>query len=282
MQHIQRLVSVCIPVYNGEKHIMETLQSVLMQSYPRIEILVQDNASTDGTWDILQELAKKNSQVCIKRNDKNYGMAANWNLVINRASGDYVMLLSADDLLKEHFVAICVETFNQLGVDVVTTNHLYLSSGVLSRRKMSLASKVYQNFSHLILLRNPFSINFTIFTRETVNRMRISGNLFSTSYYTCDYDLWIRLALTDTRVSYLSTPLGIYRNHDDNLSKQLKRMSRQTWLVLLANKYSLKKRCLLAYRFTLFRFCLRNLHNNFHKGISDRRLLRVLWWEIWH
>ncbi|MBI5429525.1 MAG: glycosyltransferase [Nitrosomonadales bacterium] len=280
MQASQPLVSVCIPVYNGEKYIAETIQSVLAQTYSKIEILVQDNASTDATVSILRELAANNSRICIERNGQNCGMSANWNRVINRARGDYIMLLSADDLLKEAFVATCLETFLQQDVDVVTTNHLYLSGGRLSRRKTSLASGVRQDYCHLILLLNPFSINFTLFTRDVVNRMRIDGNLFSTAYYTCDYDLWIRLALTNSKISYMDKPLGVYRVHGENLSRQVKRMSRQTFFVLLANKIGLKSRCSVAYRFTLFRFVVRNLHNRFAKGIADNRMLHALLGEL--
>lgn len=280
MQSEQPLVSVCIPVYNGEKYIAETIQSVLSQTYSRIEVLVQDNASTDGTRDILHELARRYSQLRIEQNEQNCGMAANWNLVINRAQGDYIMLLSADDLLKETFVASCLDAFAKQKIEAVTTNHLYLRDERVSIRKMPLGSKVYENYANLILLLNPFSINFTLFRLEAIERMRIRGNLFSATFYTCDYDLWIRLALANTKIAYINSPLGIYRIHGENLSKQLKRMSRQTLLVLLANKAGLKAKCLLAYRFTLFRFIIRNLRNRFQKGLQDNRMLAVLMAEL--
>jgi glycosyltransferase involved in cell wall biosynthesis len=81
-----------MPVYNGEKYVAETIQSVLSQTYSRIEIIVQDNASTDGTRSILQEIASKYSQIYIERNEQNCGMSANWNLVINRSRGNNGML----------------------------------------------------------------------------------------------------------------------------------------------------------------------------------------------
>ena len=98
------MVSVCIPVYNGSLFIEETINSVLCQDYRNLEIVVQDNASTDGTWDLLQLIAFKHSQLSIARNETNVGMAPNWNLCINRAKGDYLMLLSADDLLEKGFL----------------------------------------------------------------------------------------------------------------------------------------------------------------------------------
>jgi glycosyltransferase involved in cell wall biosynthesis len=94
------LVSVCIPVYNGERYIVETIQSVISQKHTNIEIVVQDNASQDGTWDILKAMSCRDSRLSIMKNATNVGMAPNWNLVVNRARGEYIMLLSADDLIS--------------------------------------------------------------------------------------------------------------------------------------------------------------------------------------
>lgn len=274
------LVSVCIPVYNGEKYIAETIQSVLAQTYANIEIVVQDNASTDSTWSLLQEFAARYPQILIHGNAQNCGMAANWNLVINRASGDYIMLLSADDLLGSTFVASCLSTFSERVVDAVTANHFNLKDGRLVKRKMLLRSGAYENFCHIVLLLNPFSINFTLFSRELVDRMRVGGNLFARSFYTCDYDLWIRLSLAGARVTYLDKCLGTYRVHGENLSRQVRRMSRQTSLVLLSHKVLLKSHCSKAYRFTLFRFILRSLRNAVRYGVVDGRMLRTLVAEL--
>jgi glycosyltransferase involved in cell wall biosynthesis len=276
----QPLISVCIPVYNGEKYVAETINSVQRQTYSNIEILIQDNASTDNTWPILQSLAQQDSRLFVRRNNQNCGMAGNWNIAINRARGDYVMLLSADDLLLPEFIEKCLTTFQERKVDAVATNHFYLKSGKQIKRKLKVKAKVYQNFSHLVLLFNPFSINFTLFSRQLVNQLSVGGNLFSKSYYTCDYDLWIRLALSNHRVAYLDESLGVYRVHDENLSKQVKRMSRQAALTIFSHKKALKKFCPIVYRATLFRFVLRSLRDGLRYNIWDSQLLCALKAEL--
>ena len=273
------LVSVCIPVYNGEKYIAETIQSVLAQTYSRIEILVQDNASTDDTWRMLQEFATKNSQLFIERNEQNCGMAANWNLVINRARGDYIMLLSADDLLMPQFVEECLSTFERDSVDAVVTNHLFLRSGKVSTRRKLVASGVYQHHSKVILLYNPFSVNFTLFSKASIKKMKVQGNLFR-SFMTCDYDLCLRISLSEMRIAYCDEPLGVYRVHDSNLSKQGKKMLRQAALVLFSHKYALKNNCRSAYRLTLLRFLFRAIFQLLRTGSYDGRLIRMLGVEI--
>lgn len=274
------LVSVCIPVYNGEKYIAETIQSVLAQTYANIEIVVQDNASTDRTWSLLQEFAARYPQILIQGNAQNCGMAANWNLVINRASGDYIMLLSADDLLMPRFVEKCLSLFKRDSVDAVVTNHLFLREGKVSRRRRLVAPGIYHHHCKIILLHNPFSVNFTLFGKTLVEKMKVHGNLFQ-SFMTCDYDLCLRISLADVRIAYCDEPLGTYRVHDSNLSKQGKKMMRQAALVLFAHKKALRNACRFAYRFTLLRFVSRAFFKFLRSGFYDGRLLRTLGGELY-
>lgn len=270
------LISVCIPVYNGERYVAETIRSVQEQTYSNLEIIVQDNASTDGTWAILQSMAEQDTRLSIEHNAENHGMAGNWNLAINRARGDYVMLLSADDLLLPTFVARCLEVFDSQPVDAVSTNHLYLKAGGLTPRSMRIRAGIYRNFASLVLLKNPFSINFTLFTRALVEHEKVAGNFFAKRYYTCDYDLWIRLATGNAALAYLDESHGSYRVHDENLSRQARRMARQTALTVLSHKRSLKVHCPLAFRFTLGRFIMRGIRNGLLGRGLDWRLLYLL------
>lgn len=279
MSDLQPLVSVCIPVYNGAKYIAETIQSVLAQTYSNIEILVQDNASTDETGNVLREIAAKNSRIDIERNEINCGMAANWNLVINRARGDYIMLLSADDLLMRNFIEACLGEFDRTHADAVTTNHLYLEANATRKRNVKINKGVYKYFVKTVLLHNPFSINFTLFPRKTLDDLRVNQRVFSRSLYTCDYDFWLRAALSGVSVSYLAVPLAHYRVHVSNLSKQLVRMNKHTFLVLTAIK-QLRKTHSTLYKFTILRILIRHLVIATRGNTMNSRLLACQWREI--
>jgi len=270
------LVSVCIPVYNGEKYIKETIQSVISQRYDNIEIIVQDNASTDATWNILKDLAQTCPQLSLKRNERNEGMAPNWNLAINRACGDYIMLLSADDLLAPGFLTACLKVIQNASVDIVTTDHFLLRKGVKVKRKISVAQGDYRNFAGTVLLLNPFSINFSLFKKETITRLKREGRLFSESFFTCDYDLWIRAALSGINVHYIEQPLGTYRVHESNISRQVIRMNRQAALVILRHRDELRRQCGISYRFTLFRFIIRIIRNAIIFRRFDKRMFFAL------
>lgn len=91
------LVSVCMPVFNGDRFIEEAVRSVLAQTYRNFELCVFDDASTDRSWDILQGI--QDPRVILHRNDQNLGPEANWNLAILAARGKYIKLFHQDDLL---------------------------------------------------------------------------------------------------------------------------------------------------------------------------------------
>lgn len=92
-------VSICIPVYNGERFLQQAVESVLSQSYPSFEILIIDNASTDGTSKLAADYAAGNCKVRLFNNDKNIGLVGNLNRCLALAQGKYIKLLMADDLL---------------------------------------------------------------------------------------------------------------------------------------------------------------------------------------
>lgn len=100
----QPLVSILIPVYNREKIVSRAIDSALAQTYRNIEIIICDNASTDGTWSVLQEYAEKDNRVKIFRNETNVGPVRNWKECLNHATGEYVKFLWSDDEILPTFV----------------------------------------------------------------------------------------------------------------------------------------------------------------------------------
>ncbi len=103
------LVTIGVPVYNGESYIEATLDSALAQHHDHLEILVADNASTDATAEIVRRYAANDSRVRLIENDTNIGAAPNYNLVLNEAKAEFFCWLSADDLIEPAYVERAVE-----------------------------------------------------------------------------------------------------------------------------------------------------------------------------
>lgn len=92
--------SICIPNYNYGRYIGETIQSVLDQDYEDFEILISDNQSTDNSWEVIQGFAAKDKRIKAWQNAANLGFAGNLDAVSSKASGDYHLLVSSDDLMN--------------------------------------------------------------------------------------------------------------------------------------------------------------------------------------
>lgn len=98
------LVSIMIPVYNREILIRFCIDSALAQTEHDIEVVVVDNASTDGTWDVCQEYARLDSRVRVFRNDENIGPVRNWLRCVSEAQGRYGKILFSDDLMAKDYL----------------------------------------------------------------------------------------------------------------------------------------------------------------------------------
>lgn len=95
------LVSVCIPTYNNEDTIEETVSSVLRQTWKNLELVIVDDGSSDRTYELVTELAAEDKRIRLYRNGENLGMAGNWNRCLSLCRGDYLKLLCGDDLIHE-------------------------------------------------------------------------------------------------------------------------------------------------------------------------------------
>lgn len=94
-------ISVIIGTYNGAKYLREQLDSILQQSYPPYEIIVQDDGSTDDTVSILKEYAKNYTQVKIFFNNGEHGINNNYFSAFRKASGDYIAISDQDDIWEK-------------------------------------------------------------------------------------------------------------------------------------------------------------------------------------
>ena len=86
---VRPLMSIGVPVYNGERHLRAALDSALAQDYPNLEILISDNVSTDGTEAIARHYIRSDSRVRYWRNPVNIGAVKNFGHVLAEARGRY-------------------------------------------------------------------------------------------------------------------------------------------------------------------------------------------------
>jgi glycosyltransferase involved in cell wall biosynthesis len=106
-------VSVGMPVYNGERYVKEALDSLLAQTFSDFELVIADNASTDGTEEICLSVAERDRRVRYIRNRANYGAIHNFNNLFSLTTGAYFKWAAYDDVCEPEFLSRCVAVLDQ-------------------------------------------------------------------------------------------------------------------------------------------------------------------------
>jgi glycosyltransferase involved in cell wall biosynthesis len=105
-------LTIGLPVYNGEDFLAEALESLLGQTYEDFELVISDNASTDGTADICLRYARQDSRVRYIRQPHNIGLAPNERFLMRQATGELFKLAAHDDLYARDLLKRCVEALD--------------------------------------------------------------------------------------------------------------------------------------------------------------------------
>jgi glycosyltransferase involved in cell wall biosynthesis len=113
------LVSIGMPVYNGERFLRQALESILIQDYANFELIISDNASTDATSKICQMYADQDARIRYVRNETNLGASPNHKRVFEMARGDYFKWAAHDDECLPTFVSRCMSVFGEAPQSVV-------------------------------------------------------------------------------------------------------------------------------------------------------------------
>jgi GT2 family glycosyltransferase len=217
------LISINLLTYNGQKYIQACLNAVFQQTYPRIKILIIDNASTDGTVEILKELKIKNQELRIIFNRQNLGFAAGHNQGIKESKGEFICCLNQDVVLDKDFIKKAVEVFQKDEKIAAVQGKLLRMSGDLSLE----ACPCPIDTTGLVMLKNRRIINrgqgkinqgqyenleeifgvdgaAPIYKRKALEDIKINGEYFDQDFfcYKEDVDLAWRLRLYGWKAVY--------------------------------------------------------------------------------
>ena len=115
------VISVVIPVFNAEEFIELAIESVMVQPVSEVEVLCINDGSTDGSWNKLQELQKKHSNLYIY-NKENTGVSDTRNYGLSLAQGEFVLFLDADDEIYPDIFRVCLKHLKRFKADAILFN----------------------------------------------------------------------------------------------------------------------------------------------------------------
>jgi hypothetical protein len=122
------LVSIGLPVRNAEHRVAGVVSSVLAQDHPDLELVISDNASTDGTEVVCRELARSDARVVYHRQPENVGLLNNFIATMRLARGAYFRWVGDDDVLAPHCISRCLQAFAEDdGLLLVTTQVAFVN-----------------------------------------------------------------------------------------------------------------------------------------------------------
>jgi glycosyltransferase involved in cell wall biosynthesis len=215
MDNDRPLVSIGIPVLNGEKYLAQTLDSILAQTFSNFEIVISDNGSSDSTNEICREYQRVDSRIRYFQNRKNRGASWNYNEVFRLSQGKYFKWAAHDDLCAPAFLDRCVEVLE--GDETVLlcyprTKAIDEAGEVIRKypAKINAGSmKAYVRFFEFVCVPHPCVAVFGLIRSNTLRQTRLIGN-----YASSDRTLLGELSL---RGRFYEVPeyLFFYRVHSE-------------------------------------------------------------------
>ena len=209
-------VSISVPCYNYAHYLQDAVQSILNQSFRDWEAITIDDASTDSTWEVMQGF--RDPRIVCVRHTQNKGNIVTFNLAIARSSGEYVAILSADDLYRPNFLKRTVEMLEahpDAGM-VYTGWEMVDARGRTIREVTSMPHAqdgVYDELPSLLLGCHIPQCG-TLVRRRVLDQV---GVYDPTLIRAGDWDLWLRIARR-YKVAFVSEALYQYRRHGGNMS----------------------------------------------------------------
>ena len=211
------LISVGIPVYNGENYLKEAIESVLAQTYRNWELIISDNGSTDSTQKICEQFVKQDSRIKYSRFSKNQGAARNYNRVFELAGGKYFKWLPHDDMISTNNLTESVQVLennsdvvlcgsakmhidsNGNKIDINNYSGLHLSQEDINQRYKAFLQYFSKSFSNADFIMG-------LIRSDALNQTNLIGN------YAADFILLGEL-ITKGKFSVLNEALYIRRIH---------------------------------------------------------------------
>jgi len=211
----QPLVSVLMCAYNAEKYIQNALKSVLLQTYPAIEIVVVNDGSADRTEAKIQELIKEHSNIKLI-NQENKGIASAANRGLGECVGKYIARMDADDICVPNRIEKEVLFLEENSSFAAVSSWLTCFYPDRSLPKTFKFKQKSEDLKAILLFDNPVPHAPALLKADVLKAIK-----YDTDFQVAeDYNMWFSLLKQGYRVHILQVPLYLYRIHGANITQK--------------------------------------------------------------
>lgn len=186
------LVSVVIPVFNGEKHVRRAIESVANQTYQNMEIIIVDDGSTDNTPQIISAFIKKDPRIITITNETNFGFVKSLNKGIENSKGKYIARLDDDDVWSDN-----QKIEKQVVFLEKNYNYVLVGGGVIVKKESDDKEMIRylfpENDSEIrktLLVDNLFAHSAVVFLKSAFDKV---GGYEERFGFFADRELWLKL-----------------------------------------------------------------------------------------
>ena len=205
------LISVIIPLYNKEKTIFKTIQTVLSQTFQNYEIIIIDDGSTDNSASIIKGI--NNDRIKLYQT-QNQGVSASRNYGIELSNGKYLFFLDADDIIYNNCLDVLYKGFIQFPhANIICGNYLYITKDNKYTASNHLKGYVSNNYKEIYTNTISLRVGVLLFKKEVFANQKF-----------CDYisvhedtQLWLKL-LNNNIIAYIPTIVHEYHTEYSELS----------------------------------------------------------------
>jgi teichuronic acid biosynthesis glycosyltransferase TuaG len=206
------LISIIIPLYNADKYIAETVQSVISQIYTNWELIVVDDCSVDNSIKIVEKFERQDARIKIIKSEVNFGGPARpRNIGMENAKGEYIAFLDADDLwmkdkLKYQINLMIKKQYNFTSTNTISINEI--SENIKSSIFLKLLNKMKRKSNICDLIKYSFIATSSVIVRkDKVRLFSENKEMISVEDFVC----WLELMQNNVKFNYIDRPLIKYR-----------------------------------------------------------------------
>ena len=226
-EYTPNLVSVIVPVYNRDQLVGGTLDSILRQSYPHLEIVAVNDGSTDSSLSVLREYERNHPGKVLVIDQANAGQVRARNNGIRAAHGEYIAFLDSDDTWHADKLSLQMPLFkDNVALVYCGINEVDSAGGTTATvlPEPGMRGDIYRH----LLIRNRMTGGSVVVHRRALEAVGYFDESFRAAE---NWDLWIRVT-REYAADYIDKPLVNYLKHPGNMSQDNSKMAQGTWDIL--------------------------------------------------
>ena len=214
-------VSIIVPMYNAEKFIGKTIESVLSQTYENWEMLIMNDVSTDNSLAVVNEFAKKDDRIMVVNTEKNMGVVKGRNHLIDLANGKYIAFLDADDYWHSQKLEKQIQFMKEKNAGISCTEYTRVKENGEKINEVVIKSEI----SYTDMLKNNYLGCLTVM----YDVEKVGKRYFKELEKNEDYVLWLEIVKDVKTIYGLKQNLAYYRVLDNSRSSNKAKTAKVRW-----------------------------------------------------